>query len=242
MVESGDSWYKVKGYSSNTVAWIPSDTEENFHSNMANPLQRAKIEEAGWTEQNISYTFNAHGFRSEEFGDGESVMFLGCSLTAGVGVDLESSWAHIVSESLGLRRYNLGVGGGSADMCFRLAAFWIPRLRPRYVCMLTPNVGRMEILTEDDDLLYLPNRAEEEFYLNWLSNDVNMDMNRLKNQIGIRHICEENDAKLFEITVEDTMAKRMVQGKNTWARDLMHPGREWNVSMAQDFLTLIKGA
>lgn len=240
MLGVADSWYKVNGYAGDTWSWCPSDSQDRFERNILDPEKREKIEEAGWTRDNISYTFNAHGFRSEEFIESDSVMFLGCSLTMGVGVDLESSWAYKVANSLGLRRYNLGVGGGCIDMCFRFAHYWIPRLRPKYVVMLTPSAGRLEILTDRENILYLPNMVYDDlFYQRWLMNDVNGDMNRLKNQIAIRYICEQHDAKLFEITVEDTMAKRTVLGPNTWGRDVLHPGREWNESMAHDFLSMM---
>ena len=135
----GQSWYSMFDFAGKTSTWCPSDTEVRFDQNMADPKQRALMEEYGWTRENVSYTFNAEGFRAEEFTDGvnDSVLFLGCSHTVGIGVDLESSWAYKVAHSLGLRRYNLGIGAGSADTCFRLAHHWIPLLRPKYVMMLT---------------------------------------------------------------------------------------------------------
>lgn len=240
MIGEGDSWYKVLGYQGTTQQWCQSDTEFKYRIHMRNDEKRRMIEAEGWTADNVSYTFNAHGFRSEEFESGDSVMFLGCSLTAGIGVDLENTWAYKVASSLGLRRYNLGVGAGCIDMCFRLAQYWIPRLRPKYVVMLTPDVNRVEIVTPENDILYLPNMMEpDQFYKRWLSNPVNANMNRLKNQIAIRHICEKYDARLFETTVEETLKVRKSLIHKNWARDLMHPGREWHAGIADDFLKMM---
>lgn len=237
----GDSWYLANGYAGKTHTWVPSDTEENYNKNISDPKRRERLAEAGWTRDNVSYTFNTHGFRSEEFfQSGDSAMFLGCSLTTGIGVGLEYTWTHIVAQELGVHNYNLGVGGGCIDMCFRFAHYWIPQLRPKYVFMLTPNLHRLEIVTRRDNFLFLPNMTNDDsFYMKWLTNDVNGQMNRLKNQIAIRDVCARYDAELFEIQVEDTMEKRRLLGANTWARDIMHPGKEWNRALADDFLSMM---
>lgn len=246
----GQSWYSLNKFIDTTTNWCPSDTEQRFNENMADTKQRAKMEEFGWTRENVSYTFNKDGFRSEEFTDGvnDSVLFLGCSLTAGIGVDLESSWAYKVASSLGLRRYNLGVGGGGPDMCFRLAHHWIPRLRPKYVMMLTPNAARMEIVLNDAIIPCLPNmthldadimRKVEGFYNGWLSHPANADMNLLKTSLGVQSICNSVGVELIEIQVEKLNLYPNIEYKtwmSTLGRDLLHPGKEWHEAVTARFL------
>jgi hypothetical protein len=244
----GQSWYKVYGYAGKTVTWCPSDSEERFDAHMADPKKRALLEKYGWTRDNVSYTFNKDGFRSEEFTGGvnDSVVFLGCSLTAGIGVDLESSWAYKVASSLGLRRYNLGVGASSSDTCFRLAYHWIPKLRPKYVVMLTPMATRMEVVLDKDIINIIPNMKWlpefitakiTDFYNGWLSNPANAEMNQLKNVMGIRTICNGIGVPLIEIPMES--ASGVLTTSHADGRDLMHPGRGWNEAVANRFLDKI---
>jgi hypothetical protein len=243
----GQSWYKIYGYAGKTSTWCVSDTQDQWDANMADPEKRAKLEEFGWTRDNVSYTFNKDGFRADEFTDGvnDSVLFLGCSLTMGIGMSLEKTWAYKVAHSLGLRRYNLGVGGGGSDMCFRLAYHWIPRLRPKYVVMLTPSAERMEIVMDTENLLYLPavHNNKNSFYYNWLSHPANADMNRLKSVMGVQTICNSIGVPLVEIPVEECTVPRNNEPVESWerdilqpnpsraflARDLMHPGWTWNL-------------
>jgi hypothetical protein len=247
MQSYGKSWYTIHEFAGKTVTWCPSDSEDRFERNMADPKQRAMLERYGWTKDNISYTFNKDGFRSEEFTyePNDSVLFLGCSHTVGIGVDLESSWTHKVASSLGLRHYNLGIGAGSSDTCFRLAHHWIPRLRPKYVMMLTPESGRMELFEDKNIIKFIPSMTQfnhtnhvtamiEGFYTNWLTNPANSELNRLKNVMGVRTICNSIGAPLVEIPIDDMYNPYMIQ---TMARDLMHPGKDWNERVAERFLT-----
>lgn len=242
----GQSLYSVNlACAGKTVKWSQSDSEEKFDEHMANTKSRAKLEEFGWTRDSISYTFNRDGFRSEEFTyePNDSVLFLGCSLTAGIGVDLESSWTYRVASSLGLRRYNLGIGAGSADTCFRLAYHWIPLLRPKYVMMLTPKMGRMEIVLEKNILnlmprmSYLPDAITakiNDFYNGWLSHPANAEMNQLKNVMGVQTICNSIGVPLVEIPMERASGDLTINHME--GRDLMHPGKRWNERVADKFL------
>ena len=248
----GQSWYKIQGYAGKTSTWCPSDTELRFDQNMADPKQRKLMEEYGWTRDNVSYTFNKDGFRSEEFTyePDDSVLFLGCSHTVGLGVDLESSWTYKVASSLGLRHYNLGVGGGGPDMCFRLAHHWIPRLRPKYVMMLTPMAGRMEIVVENAIIQLLPKSLKhlertlidklEPFYNAWLSHPANTDMNLLKCSLGVESICNSIGVPLIEIPLDKLELETFMGPEGWWigniARDLLHPGKEWHQAVADKFL------
>ena len=245
----GKSVYKKYGHIDKTVNWSVGDTEDMFELNMADPEKRAQLEEYGWTRDNVSYTFNKDGFRSEEFTyePNDSVLFLGCSFTMGLGVDLESSWAYKVATTLGLRRYNLGIAGGSTDTCFRLAHHWIPLLKPKYVVMMIPMGGRMEILVDGHIIQCLPNMNYRDmhimiriggFYECWLSDTANVELNQLKNVIGIQMICNRNDVPLLEMP-----ALRCLTGgkhrKLPLARDLVHPGREWHQYVADTFIEKI---
>ncbi len=239
-ISYGKSLYTLNGFAGKTIKWCQSDSEEIFDEHMKDAKSRAKLEEYGWTKDNVSYTFNSDGFRSEEFTyePDDSVLFLGCSLTAGIGIDLENTWTYKVASSFGLRHYNLGIGSGSSDTCFRLAHHWIPKLRPKYVMMLTPSHTRKEVLMGNEivncmaNMTYVPDGKIKDFYTYWLMHPANAEMNHLKNVMGVQSICDSTRVPLVEINSNILAMSRMV----TAGRDLMHPGREWNERVAQTFM------
>lgn len=274
MIQSGDSWYKLIGFCNTTRNWVISDTEELYRQNLIDHADQ--LQELGWNDTSVTYTFNSDGFRSDEFIETErdSIVFLGCSLTMGIGIPLQDTWAYKVAQSLNLRCYNLGVGGTSADGCFRLANYWLPILKPKYVCMLTPALGRMELIDNNTIHGFLPmqltpNDMREKlerainiilnsdqkdeysktqlnaFYEKWVSNSINPTLNREKNQLAIRHICQENNIKIFELTFEENapifnpsgFTEKSIIEK---ARDLIHPGKQWNVELAEKYLQMIQ--
>lgn len=139
-------------------------------------------------------------------------------------------------------------------MCFRLAYHWIPRLRPKYVVMLTPNAGRLEILDETENLLYMPSHTSNSpFYMRWLLHPANADMNRLKNVMGVQTICNSIGVPLIEMPVEEHTVPRKNEPVESWerdilqpnpskaflARDLMHPGWTWNLRVEKMFMEKI---
>jgi hypothetical protein len=76
----------------------------------------------------------------------------------------------------------------------------------------------------------------EGFYKDWLSNPANSKLNRLKNVMGVQTICNSIGVPLIEIPIDAMYNRYMTQ---TMARDLMHPGREWNELVADKFLDKI---
>ena len=48
-----------------------------------------------------------------------------------------------------LKVWNLGRGGEGDDLCFMNAKRWIPKLKPKVVCMLMPPPGRFQFFDYD---------------------------------------------------------------------------------------------
>ena len=106
----------------------------------------AEAADPEWVDE-ITYTFNSYGFRSDEFEeDNDSIIFLGCSHTMGVGLPSNRVWCHLVASSLGLRYFNLGIGAGSLDSAFRVFSEWYPIIKPKYVFLQKPR-PRAEIFS-----------------------------------------------------------------------------------------------
>lgn len=213
--------------------WNGTDTEELYQKNLrTNP---ADLEQYNWVNRPITYKFNSHGFRADEFDSTEpGVMFLGCSHTLGVGLPVESTWTHKVSSSLRLKNYNLGVGGSSNDTAFRLAYHWIEQLEPSLVVFLSAERTRLELQFVNDqiyDLSVWPIGfpTVDNFMKCWYSNDTNSNMNYLKNSLAIKQLCSDRNIKyLQEATAAITMIDR--------ARDLQHYGEKTHRCIADMFL------
>ena len=218
------------------LLWHGTDSEELYQKNLAK--NRPQLEQFRWINRPITYKFNSHGFRADEFdSSGSGVIFIGCSHTLGMGLPVELTWAHRVSTALKLKNYNLGVGGASNDTAFRLAYHWIDQLRPDLVVFLTTERTRLE-LHIDDGLLYdlsvwpVGFPIVDTFMQGWHSNDTNSNMNYLKNTLAVKQLCSDRGIKYIQ---EEALAVTMVDR----ARDLQHYGEITNQRIADILLDKI---
>ena len=215
------------------LIWHGTDTEELYQKNLSK--HRAQLEQYNWIDRPITYKFNSHGFRADEFDStSPSVVFVGCSHTLGMGLPVESTWAYQVSTELKLRNYNLGVGGSSNDTAFRLAHHWIDQLNPDVVIFLSTERTRLE-LHIDDGLLYdlsvwpVGFPIVDTFIQGWHSNDTNSNMNYLKNTLAIEQLCSRRRIKYIQ---QEALSITMMDR----ARDLQHYGEITNSQIATMFL------
>lgn len=129
-----------------TTNWESSDTRENW--------DRGKFiaEKLGWTEHNVKYRFNKWGFRhKDDFVENRnSIVFLGCSMTMGTGVNYEQTWPYHVAKELGLDCVNLGQPGTGINAAYRVAKMWLPVIKPKIVMFYTPNPHRRELWPTDE--------------------------------------------------------------------------------------------
>jgi len=218
------------------ILWHGTDSEELYQKNLIK--NRSQLEQYNWIDRPITYRFNSHGFRADEFDlTNPSVMFVGCSHTLGMGLPVESTWAHRVSAELKLKNYNLGVGGASNDTAFRLAHNWIDQLKPDVVVFLSTERTRLE-LHIDDGLLYdlsvwpVGFPIVDTFMQGWHSNDTNSNMNYLKNTLAVKQLCSDRRIKYIQQeALSITMTDR--------ARDLQHYGEITNRRIADILLDKI---
>lgn len=214
-----------------TVEWFPSDDFGTYKKNLY--INRTLLEKYGWIDKKIEYKFNAYGFRSEEFKIEDSLLALGCSYTMGVGLPIEDTWPYIVAKELNLKYHNLGVGSCSNDTCFKLAYHYIPKLKPKIVCLLSPEVEHIELIDASNKEIkrFFPRLIRERssdndmaFYKKWVETSLNGELNRIKNCLAIEKICENFGIK-FAALNHEILSRDM-----DLARDLQHPG----ISAQQD--------
>jgi hypothetical protein len=229
--------HKNSNLANQELNWHGTDTEELYQYNLAKNSEM--LQQYNWIDCSFTYKFNHYGFRSDEFDSGEpNIMFVGCSHTAGIGLPVESTWAYIVSTSLRLKNYNLGIGGASNDTAFRMAYYWIDQLRPAIVIFLSTERTRFELHTIDNtvkdfSVQDIQNQMFPEatpFMRHWISNDINSDMNYLKNTLAVKQLCDNRGIKY----VQEEILNIHELDK---ARDLQHYGRRTNRRIAAMILS-----
>lgn len=213
-----DSIYKH--HANTTIDWCVTDTQEQYELHLK--TRRDDLASLGWIDNKVSYTFNEHGFRCPSFENKPSIMFLGCSHTVGIGINIEDTWGHLVSKELNLHCINLGQGGGTNDTAFRLGYHWIPKLKPKIVFLLQPQSSRLEIISRSQNIHFLLTGQKtpvqwEGWYNDWLSVDSNSMLNFQKNTLALTEICKQNRAEFRCMS-----AGAIPQWDK--ARDLLHDG------------------
>lgn len=238
-----------------SLEWFGMDTEEVYQQHIKSKYDL--MHQYGWVDKKFTYQFNEHGFRSEEFVGGDSIVFLGASDTLCTGVPLEESWPYKVASSLNLKRYNLGLGGASGSTAFRMAKYWLDKLNPKIVVLMSPMNTRFELADDDDNQrAYFqlgPNMYEKNsaywahfknkqlksdffhFYKVWIAAEDNLILLQEKNELAIECLASRINAKfVLADSVKDCKDIAVDLG-----RDLVHAGTETNKLMADVVLSRI---
>lgn len=222
-------------YANKTLDWLPMDTEELFNENLKK--RKSELQTYGWIDHKFIYKFNSEGFRSDEFSEEQGIVFLGCSHTMGIGIPYENTWPYLVSKSFNKKCYNLSIGGSSNDTAFRLAHHYLPLLNSKTVVFLSTYSHRLELIRQQREILQFFGPGTSpikncKFYDTWLSNDTNMEANKLKNILAINMICTNLGIKF--ICVDQSIMKNL-----DLARDLAHRGIKSNIELSQHICNLI---
>jgi len=235
---------KVEGHPQ-IFEWLPSDTQENF-------LNQPSIHQDRWNAlPPVTYDLNSYGFRSGEFKNtGNSITFLGCSFTTGIGIHKEDTFAYNVAKELGMDEMNLGLSGGSLDAAFRFYLMWQDIIRSQITVLLVPPGRRLEVQRDWKapgkerfcrlSAHHMGGNEKDKFLLSQVFGEDNMAMNYKKNILAITHIAEKTNSKLIILDSEDfSPADETAWGS---ARDNIHPGAPWHKYMTDNILKTIKGA
>lgn len=231
------------------VTWLDTDSHALFKEHSRDQIKSNWLDRLGWTRDNPTYKFNRHGFRSPEFKKDEpNIVFLGCSHTVGVGVDLSDTFSHHVSQSLGLQNYNLGKGGGSNQTAFRLGLHWIPKLKPKIVVLMAPDRERCELILGHKAVNLGVHTRQEEPKL-WpyirarITDDENSRLDALAHHIALEKISTDVGAQFFKFEAVETITSDVPQNTQLdLGRDLLHPGKLAHKRTAEHILAKIHKA
>lgn len=229
-----------------TLDWLPTDTKENYLKLLQDTGHQQYFAKLGWDQPGaITYKFNQHGFRADEFDSKPCMVALGCSYTVGIGLPDHVTWARQTATALNLKCANLGWGGYSTDTCYRMAEYWIPQLMPAYVCMLAPPRARLELLLATKSPhewaveIFLANsqskffNASDIYLKHWFLNEENAKINQRKNILAIRQLCADLAIACTVFDADEHMWWN--REEIGYARDFMHAGPKIHTALAKKF-------
>jgi hypothetical protein len=236
-----------KQFNSQILDWLPSDTKENYQAccRQAEYVKYIKIK--GWDQPGaINYRINSLGFRGDEFDFSKPCLVaLGCSFTIGTGLPEQTVWPWLVGAELNLPVINLSWGGYSADTCFRLAEYFLPKLNAELCVMMSPPPDRIEVIgpnivTDTNFEVFMPQSKSYWFNPNdvylkyWLSVEENSRLNNLKNKLAVEMLCSRLRIPCLTYDVSDFFTKSREEIE--YARDYMHAGPAAHVAAAEKIL------
>lgn len=247
----------------NTYFWWPHDTEDRWNKRFengkkyANSLWLEEWKESHPTGRNpLKYTINAQGFRADalESYNSDSITFLGCSMTFGIGVHKETTFAHQIQESLGIPTINMSIPGGSLDAAYRVYSYWQPRIKSKMTVVVLPPGRRIEAQMDKENLKKyhsywqrigsynidsMTNGYIKEFILTGNFQNEGYTINTQKNLNAIKYIASETGSKVI---VMDTEHKELLDKRlyKIIARDGAHPGKVWQNKMKELILDEIR--
>ena len=236
---SGPTHFNI-GRAGHTRLWSGMDGEEYFIKNCQDPYKKHKLKSLGFLEPGcITYVFNHQGFRCDEFDDRPAGIALGCSFTEGVGIPVKDTWPMVLSGLLGQHIWNLGVGGGAMDTCFRMLDHYIDVLNPKFVVLCQPPAQRFEYFDRyNKSRVLIANHLDTEVYKEfgeeWMANDINTETNSRRNLLAMQFRCQEKNIPFFAFPNHPDLRK------DSCGRDLAHPGVESNHLFAHKIHKKIK--
>lgn len=209
---------QYKQFANQTIDWFPGDSYQLYKQNLINRYDELK--QNNWIDTKFNYKFNSLGFRCNEFTHDPTIMFLGGSVTAGIGLPIEFICPELVAKNLKMNCANLGIGGSSCDTAFRFCHGYIDKIKPKLVvCMIPPGIRFENVNDEQITNVLISNPQYADFYKHWTIDDNNSYFNREKNILGIKMLCQERNTKLIVVEFD-------IFNSNSLARDLVHPGIE----------------
>ena len=215
-----------------------NDTESAFKNNCAVHETRIKLAKLGWLTRTIPYSYNSQGFRSIDF-DTNTVagMAFGCSFTEGAGLLVNDVWPSVVSKQLNVPVYNLGIGGASMDTIFRMADYWIPILKPKFVLVACTFDSRVELCDYNGNFYnyFAHSKSNATFYKEWIQHDNNSKLNYKKNLLAVTAICSQYQIPLVTLPLIGNMPF------DKGARDLVHSGPEAQAKFAHIMIQKLQG-
>ena len=242
-------------YKNQSLKWLHPDSHEKYIEHLGDPEKNALLQKNGWIDNEFEYHINEDGFRydgrparSSFLADQGGVLYLGCSITFGVGVSLEDTWSwKLHQRKFPNKRYmNMGLPGQGVETYYRILKSYIGIVKPEIVICTYPWAnGRSEVFNPNQSHWYSQFMSMVIGHMQITTTDGHSDpdaftrlslyspepsiLRYMKHHDAIRWMCQENNAKLLWLNMQQ-MAELVYTTKGhtvpewDFGRDLMHHG------------------
>lgn len=254
----------IRDHNRTEMDWLSPDTKERFNTLSENHPDYPQSHRDYYLKNPVTYMMNKYGFRTdplERCVDKDCIVFLGCSLTWGAGVQKELTWTSLVSNALNKKEVNLGVCGGSYDTAFRVYNAHGSKVKHSHVIMMMPPGIRFEIvntLTGNRDDEEKPHFIQMgawsfnspspyEHASRWVVENSSMAkdivvQNIIKNLYAIDYMATKNGAKFILINHANIVNAEDWYHNDDYpekARDYGHPGANWHSIRATEIIKML---
>lgn len=234
---------------SGTYSWRSSDREsdwndfvKNYKSEPCGKIKEDSVEEfiEYYTKNPIEYKFNSVGFRDDELSTKpkEVDVYLGCSMTSGIGLHQDKIWPSLVSKELNFPSINAGIEGTGVSTQYRTLMYLLKHFKIRNVFHFIPLT---HVRWEWWD-------GVNQKWDGWNSGHPNItlpfsDIENISLQThvflkGIAQVCSERNINYYNIVnrPDKRMSNTMIEET---ARDLKHSGHYMHKMLSKQFLEKI---
>lgn len=212
-----------------------------------------------YTDRPIEYILNSYSFRDQEFPTDESINgAFGCSFTFGTGLHQEETWPSILSDRLGKKVWNFGLGGSGILTQLRIFLYFVEKLDFDNIFLYSPsNQVRWEWQSWDY-------KHDTEFYELWtphrtncseelsiaFGNPSNYTFMSFMAMMTFAKVCKDHNINFYVISAEDPVQSTDFRTDFSFfpdeevpilfARDLQHYGTFFHESITEIFLKKIR--
>lgn len=225
-----------------TLKFVPGDTQEKFIRNKKN-----KNNDWYYNRVEINYTFNSFGHRCKDIKEldfDNYFLFIGCSHTQGVGVELEKTYPYIVSKYLKADYYNMSLAATGIDVCEYNLLTWFAKFdkKPKAVFIQWPDHSRfIGKNIHYKNMITYGTWQDSENYRKVIVNGENTGFFNARKKIAKELVNNVVDVPTFYITfgsLDPISDNSIYVQKLDYARDLLHSGIRSHFNCA----TLLLGA
>ena len=153
-----------------TLPFIGGDSEQQLTNN-----SKKMPEDWYYNNVGITYKYNNYGHRCknvEEIDQQNYILFIGCSHTMGVGLELEKTFPYLLSEKLSMDYYNLAVPATGIDVLEYNLLTWLFKMKkPKLIVVQWPDHSRfIEYDSIHDHILERGSWNKESNYVSFIVN------------------------------------------------------------------------
>lgn len=215
--------------------FLGSDNLETYEKKVA------EVKDWYYKDKEITYSLNEYGHRCKSIKEidlDNYILFLGCSNTEGIGVELEKSFPYLVSQSMNCDYYNLAVEGTGIDVLEHNLVNWFytVKQKPKYVVLQYPGYTRFVAKFPGYSSFLLSGTwSEDEYSKRFIASADILGYFQARSKICsslINHIVDVPKIKINFGGIKEYEFGLTVS-RVDWARDFIHAGIKSNEKIAQ---------